>query len=72
VRNAPIASVSLGAARDFAFRRGRSGPACATVRLEHGSLLVMEGSTQRHFQHRVPPRKTCGEPRINLTFRKAG
>ena len=65
----PIASVSLGAARDFAMRPGRSGPACLTVSLAHGSLLVMGGETQRHYQHRVPPRARCAARRINLTFR---
>lgn len=67
--NAPIASISLGAPRDFALRLGRSGPACVTVTLGHGSLLVMEGETQRHYQHRVPPRRRCRQPRVNLTFR---
>jgi alkylated DNA repair dioxygenase AlkB len=68
--DAPIASLSLGAARAFAMRLGRVGPACATVTLEPGSLLLMEGATQRHYQHRVPPRKRCREARINLTFRR--
>jgi alkylated DNA repair dioxygenase AlkB len=69
VPDAPIASLSLGAARAFALRLGREGPACVTVTLAPGSLLVMEGATQRHYQHRVPPRKACREARINLTFR---
>ncbi len=68
-RDAPIASLSLGAARDFAMRPGTSGPARVTVRLAHGSLLVMAGATQRHYVHRVPPRVRCRAPRINLTFR---
>lgn len=68
-RDAPIASVSLGAARDFAMRRGASGPSTLTVNLAHGSLLVMAGATQRFYQHRVPPRARCAEPRVNLTFR---
>jgi alkylated DNA repair dioxygenase AlkB len=67
---APIASVSLGAERDFALRLGRKGPACLTVALGHGSLLIMHGATQAHYQHRVPPRARCRSPRINLTFRR--
>jgi alkylated DNA repair dioxygenase AlkB len=70
VRDAPIASLSLGATRDFALRLGRSGAACATVSLAPGSLLVMGGATQRHYQHRVPVRKRCAQLRINLTFRQ--
>jgi alkylated DNA repair dioxygenase AlkB len=69
LRDAPIASLSLGAVRDFALRRGRHGPASHTLALAHGSLLVMAGPTQRFYQHRVPPRARCHEPRINLTFR---
>lgn len=69
VLDAPIASLSLGATRDFALRRGRAGRACATVSLEAGSLLIMGGATQRHYQHRVPERARCAQKRINLTFR---
>lgn len=69
VRDAPIASLSLGAARDFAMRRGGSGPAALTLPLGHGSLLVMAGATQRFYQHRVPPRARCAAPRVNLTLR---
>jgi alkylated DNA repair dioxygenase AlkB len=65
----PIGSISLGAERDFAMRLGRSGAACLTACLEHGSLLVMAGNTQRCYQHRVPARRRCDGARINLTFR---
>lgn len=66
---APIASVSLGAERDFAMRLGTKGTACLNVALGHGSLLIMHGATQAHYQHRVPPRTRCRTPRVNLTFR---
>lgn len=66
---APIASVSLGATRDFALRLRSGGAAVATVPLGHGDLLVMEGDTQRHYHHRVPERARITTPRINLTFR---
>ncbi|MBL8679071.1 MAG: alpha-ketoglutarate-dependent dioxygenase AlkB [Myxococcales bacterium] len=69
VRDAPIASLSLGATRDFALRRGTSGKASVTVALESGSLLIMGGATQRCYQHRVPERVRCREKRVNLTFR---
>jgi alkylated DNA repair dioxygenase AlkB len=67
---APIASLSLGAERDFAMRLGPKGPACLTVALGHGSLLIMHGATQAHYQHRVPTRVRCRSPRVNLTFRQ--
>ena len=32
-------------------------------------LCTMEGMTQKHLQHRVPPQGNVNEPRINLTWR---
>lgn len=69
VRDSPIASLSLGAERDFQMRLGRSGGATLAVRLGHGSLLVMSGATQAHYQHQVPKRAATRSARINLTFR---
>lgn len=37
--------------------------------LEHGSLLVMKGTTQTHWLHRLPPTRRTQSPRVNLTFR---
>jgi alkylated DNA repair dioxygenase AlkB len=71
VPGAPIASISLGAERDFAMRLATRGRACLTVALAHGSLLVMERDTQQYYQHQVPRRRRSREPRINLTFRSA-
>ncbi len=72
-RDAPIASISLGETRDFALRlrdpSARARPAITTA-LEHGSLLVMAGATQRLYQHRVPPRKRAAGARVSLTFRR--
>jgi alkylated DNA repair dioxygenase AlkB len=64
-----IASVSFGSVRDFAFRHRRSGDKFV-LPLEHGSLLIMAGKTQHHWQHSLPPRKRVKSPRINLTFRQ--
>lgn len=63
-----IASVSLGAERRFDFRHRETGETVSTV-LPHGSLLVMSGSTQRCWKHRIPKMSRVDEPRINLTFR---
>lgn len=66
--NGAIASLSFGAARKFSFKHKRSGERISLL-LEHGSLLVMTGSTQKNWLHRLPPSaKPCGA-RINLTFR---
>lgn len=69
VAGAPIASLSLGAERDFQMRLGRKGPAVLSTRLGHGSLLIMSGATQEHYQHQVPKRARCTSPRLSLTFR---
>jgi alkylated DNA repair dioxygenase AlkB len=67
--NPTIASLSLGATRDFNLRSYPDKARRATIPLENGSLLVMAGATQTAWQHSVPKRKGAG-PRINLTFRK--
>ncbi|KAM9743817.1 DNA oxidative demethylase ALKBH2 isoform 1-T2 [Menidia menidia] len=73
----PIASVSLGAARDFVFRhrdsRGKqSSRQIEPVKLEltHGSLLLMNPPTNTFWYHSLPVRKRVITPRINLTFRR--
>jgi alkylated DNA repair dioxygenase AlkB len=64
-----IASLSLGAARLFQFRHYRNPKAIVPVVLEPGSLLLMTGATQTHWQHRLPKTKTTESIRINITFR---
>jgi alkylated DNA repair dioxygenase AlkB len=63
-----IASLSFGAERKFAFKHKTSADK-VEVFLEHGSLLIMKGSTQTHWLHRLPPTTKVNTPRINLTFR---
>lgn len=65
----PIASVSLGAARRFKWRRLTDG-LTSTQSLAHGSLFVMPPGFQRDHRHALlKQQKACG-PRINLTFRR--
>ena len=64
-----IASLSLGATRRFRLRE-REGRGSFGIDLEHGSLLVMAGATQRHWLHAVPQTARVVGPRINLTFRR--
>jgi alkylated DNA repair dioxygenase AlkB len=63
-----IASISLGAERKFSFKHKVTKETHSLV-LERGSLLVMKGSTQTHWLHRLPPTKKVTTPRVNLTFR---
>ncbi len=67
-KNGAIASLSLGAERKFAFKHKLS-KAKVGLYLPHGSLLIMKGTTQSHWLHRLPPTKKVLEARINLTFR---
>lgn len=63
-----IASVSLGASRVFRVRP-RSGGKSKGLLLQHGSLLVMWGDSQRMFKHSVPKTDQRLGERINLTYR---
>lgn len=63
-----IASMSFGAERRFDFRH-KATREKTSVMLQHGSLLVMQGSTQTHWQHQIPKTKKITTPRVNLTFR---
>jgi alkylated DNA repair dioxygenase AlkB len=67
--NPVIASVNFGAARRFMLRHKKEKDLRYELTLQHGSLLVMKGTLQHHWQHQVPKTtKPLGE-RINLTFR---
>jgi alkylated DNA repair dioxygenase AlkB len=67
-KNGAIGSLSFGAERKFAFKHKRTSEVVPII-LEHGSLLVMKGTTQTHWLHRLPPTKKILQPRVNLTFR---
>ena len=66
-----IASLSFGAARRFRLRHrnDRTQPVLS-IELGHGSLLLMAGTTQRHYQHALPRSTRVTDARINLTFRR--
>ena len=68
-KHGAIASVSLGAERKFAFKH-KATKERVDLWLEHGSLMVMKGTTQSHWLHRLPPTKKVKEARVNLTFRQ--
>ena len=65
-----IASISLGASREFILRRNDDHKEKISFDLTNGSLLLMGGRTQHYWKHTLPARKKIKEPRINLTFRK--
>ncbi|MGY0038821.1 alpha-ketoglutarate-dependent dioxygenase AlkB family protein [Pedobacter sp. NJ-S-72] len=67
-KNTTIASLSFGAERHFAFKHKNTKQSLSLL-LENGSLLVMKGTTQTHWLHRLPKTTKVTRPRINLTFR---
>ena len=67
-KNGAIGSLSFGAERKFMFKHKQSKETIG-LKLEHGSLLIMKGSTQTHWLHRLPPTTRVFSPRVNLTFR---
>ena len=64
-----IASLSLGATRQFVLRHNNKQFDSVKLNLGHGDLLVMQGETQRHWQHCVTKTKKPTAGRVNLTFR---
>ena len=65
-----IASVSLGAERYFHLKHKHDKTQRLKFALAHGSLLLMEGTTQHFWKHQIAKTTRSIGPRINLTFRK--
>ena len=65
-----VASVSLGATRDFTLRRKGQTRMHSKLALPHNSLLLMPPAMQANWQHALPKRARVEEPRVNLTFRR--
>jgi alkylated DNA repair dioxygenase AlkB len=66
----PIASLSLGAAREFLVRPVASKKEVQSYVLTSGSLLVMPPGFQQRYEHCVPKSRTPCASRVNLTFRR--
>ncbi len=67
--NPIIASLSFGSERSFHLKHNTIKDQKIKLILEHGSLLIMKGTTQHFWKHQIPKTtKPIGE-RINLTFR---
>lgn len=64
-----IASVTFGQVRNFDIRRKTDHQEIYSVRLEHGSFLLMKAGLQEAFEHRIPKSGKAIHPRVNLTFR---
>lgn len=64
-----IASLSLGAERDFCLRQRGQRQQRFCLPLPHNSLVLMTPLVQQQWQHAIPVRQRVTLPRINLTFR---
>lgn len=70
-KNQIIASVSFGETRPFRLRhKTRKDIEMLEIPLTHGTLLLMAGTTQTHWEHHIPKTGKDILPRINLTFRQ--
>ena len=67
--NPIIASMSFGAERYFHLQHNNDKNLKLKILLEHGSLLVMKGTTQHFWKHQIPKTAKPIGSRINLTFR---
>jgi alkylated DNA repair dioxygenase AlkB len=67
--NPIIASVSFGAERTFQLKHNSDKTQKKNIVLEHGSLLIMRGTTQHFWKHQIPKTSKAVGLRINLTFR---
>jgi alkylated DNA repair dioxygenase AlkB len=66
-----IASLSYGATRTFILRHRRNRRT-VKIDLTDGSLLLMAGTLQAHWQHGINKTAKLVGPRLNLTFRYVG
>ncbi|WDF46065.1 alpha-ketoglutarate-dependent dioxygenase AlkB [Chryseobacterium sp. KACC 21268] len=64
-----IASISLGETRNFDFRKKEHHQSKYSLPLTNGSLLIMKGDLQEHWEHRIAKSTILMKERINLTFR---
>jgi alkylated DNA repair dioxygenase AlkB len=71
LREALIASLTLGATRAFDLRPKGNRRRVISVELDHGDLLIMGGRTQATYEHRIAKDRRISGERINLTFRQA-
>ncbi|PQA95913.1 alpha-ketoglutarate-dependent dioxygenase AlkB [Chryseobacterium shigense] len=67
-KHGAIASLTFGAERKFLFKH-KTTKEKVEIFLENGSLLIMKGTTQDNWLHRLPPTTKVKTPRVNLTFR---
>ncbi|MDB2628779.1 alpha-ketoglutarate-dependent dioxygenase AlkB [Gammaproteobacteria bacterium] len=66
--NPTIASISFGSKRDLVFRN-KISKKTLTIPQTNGCLILIDGETQKNWQHSIKKTQKIIGPRINLTFR---
>ena len=66
--NPTIASISFGSERNLHFRN-KITKETISIPQTHGCLIVIDGRTQKNWQHSIKKTQKIIGPRINLTFR---
>jgi alkylated DNA repair dioxygenase AlkB len=68
--SAPVALLSLGAARLMTLRSTAKPVRALDLDLEPGSLLVMDYPSQLGWQHGIPKSRRAVGPRVSIAFRR--
>ena len=63
-----IVSISLGSERDLVFRN-KINKETLSIPQTNGCLILIDGKTQKNWQHSIKKTQKIIGPRINLTFR---
>ena len=66
--NPTIASISFGSERNLYFRN-KISKEIISIPQTHGCLVMIDGETQKNWQHSIKKTQKIIGPRINLTFR---
>ncbi len=69
IANPSVAVLSLGAPREMQIRQKSPPRHTISISLEEGSVLMMRGDAQEHFEHCIPKSQTRSEERISAVFR---
>ena len=69
MRGQPIVLLSLGDTRNMTIRAKRPPRRVLHVDLAAGSLLLMDWTSQLHYDHSIPKQREAVGARISIAFR---
>ena len=68
-KNPRVASISLGAVRDFYLVNRFDSTRTYKIPLRSGQLLAMGKNSQLNYMHYIPKDYKCTQPRVSITLR---